>query len=692
VNGGATWSSWYNQPTAQFYHVTTDNRFPYWVYGAQQESGSAGTMSRSDYGEISFREWHPVGVFEYGDIAVDPLDANILYGAKLTRTKQDIGEVADIAPEPVRRGEYRYDRTLPVVFSRLDPHTLYFAANVLFKSTDAGNSWEVISPDLTRASYEIPANLGAFAATDPEKGKHRGVIYAVAPSYKEVNTIWAGTDDGLIHITRDGGKSWQDVTPSQLKPWSKVSIIEASHFDAGTAYVAINSFRLDDLRAHIYRTRDFGKTWTEIVKGIPEGGASNVVREDPMRKGLLFAGTEGSVYVSFNDGDDWQPLQLNLPHTSMRDLTIHGDDLIVGTHGRSFWILDNITPLRQLSGQVARSLAYLFAPQEAIRLRWNRNPDTPLPPEVPAGKNPPDGAIIDYYLASTPAKPVRLEIFDEQNHLVRRYASTDKPEPMEKIAAAHPIPMYWVRPTQILSAETGMHRFVWDMHYAAPDSLGREFPISAIVHDTPKYPLGAWALPGNYTVKLTIDGKSYSQSLVVKMDPRIKTSAADLRKQFEMQSGSVGGMNESYEALFQIKSVRVQLKERAAKAAQGALADAISALDKQASELEGSAQSSFFGLPPGAKQPENLSTLNQHFNGLLTVADSADAAPTTQATAVYKELEDALEKLTARWTKIRQQDIPALNAELKKAGIAPVDANKTPDERPASDADGDDEP
>jgi photosystem II stability/assembly factor-like uncharacterized protein len=692
VNGGATWSSWYNQPTAQFYHVTTDNRFPYWVYGAQQESGSAGTMSRSDYGEISFREWHPVGVFEYGDIAVDPLDANILYGAKLTRTKQDIGEVADIAPEPVRRGEYRYDRTLPVVFSRLDPHTLYFAANVLFKSTDAGNSWEVISPDLTRASYEIPANLGAFAATDPEKGKHRGVIYAVAPSYKEVNTIWAGTDDGLIHITRDGGKSWQDVTPSQLKPWSKVSIIEASHFDAGTAYAAINSFRLDDLRAHIYRTRDFGKTWTEIVKGIPEGGASNVVREDPMRKGLLFAGTEGSVYVSFNDGDDWQPLQLNLPHTSMRDLTIHGDDLIVGTHGRSFWILDNITPLRQLSGQVAKSLAYLFAPQEAIRLRWNRNPDTPLPPEVPAGKNPPDGAIIDYYLASTPAKPVRLEIFDEQNHLVRRYASTDKPEPMEKIAAAHPIPMYWVRPTQILSAETGMHRFVWDMHYAAPDSLGREFPISAIVHDTPKYPLGAWALPGNYTVKLTIDGKSYSQPLVVKMDPRIKTSAADLRKQFEMQSGSVGGMNESYEALFQIKSVRVQLKERAAKAAQGALADAISALDKQASELEGSAQSSFFGLPPGAKQPENLSTLNQHFNGLLTVADSADAAPTTQATAVYKELEDALEKLTARWTKIRQQDIPALNAELKKAGIAPVDANKTPDERPASDADGDDEP
>ncbi|HEX8764603.1 MAG TPA: hypothetical protein VF740_05550, partial [Candidatus Acidoferrum sp.] len=375
VNGGASWSTWYNQPTAQFYHVTTDNRFPYWVYGAQQESGSVGTLSRSDFGEITFRDWHLIGIFEYGYVAVDPLDPNIVYGDWLTRTKQDIGEYAKVTPEPIRRGEYRYVRTLPVVFSPLEPHTLYFAANVLFKTTDAGNSWQVISPDLTRESYDIPANLGVFAASDPEKGKHRGVIYAVAPSFKETSTIWAGTDDGLIHLTRDGGKSWQNVTPPQLKPWSKVSIIEASHFDAGTAYAAMNSFRLDDLRAHIYRTRDFGKTWTEITKGIPDGGASNVVREDPLRKGLLFAGTEGSVYVSLNDGDDWQPLQLNLPHTSMRDLAIHGDDLIVATHGRSFWILDDITPLRQLgkreeildkSGELP---TMLFAPQTATRFR-----------------------------------------------------------------------------------------------------------------------------------------------------------------------------------------------------------------------------------------------------------------------------------------------------------------------------------
>jgi photosystem II stability/assembly factor-like uncharacterized protein len=692
VNGGATWSSWYNQPTAQFYHVTTDNRFPYWVYGAQQESGSVATLSRSDYGEITFRDWRLPGIFEYGYIAVDPLDPNILYGDWLTRTRQDIGEYAKVTPEAIRRGEYRYARTLPVVFSPLEPHTLYFAANVLFKTTDAGNGWQVISPDLTREFYEIPANLGVFAASDPEKGKHRGVIYAVAPSFKEANTIWAGTDDGLIHITRDGGKSWQNVTPPQLKPWSKVSIIEASHFDVGTAYAAINSFRLDDLRAHIYRTRDYGKSWTDITKSIPDGGASNVVREDPVRKGLLFAGTEGSVYVSFNDGDNWELLQLNLPHTSMRDLAIHGDDLIVGTHGRSFWILDDVTPLRQMNADIAKESAHLFAPQEATRFRWNRNPDTPLPPEFPAGKNPPDGAIIDYYLASGASGPVTLEIFDARNQLVRKYASTDKPLDMAKIAAENPIPMYWVRPAQILPVAAGMHRFVWDLHYAPPDSLAHEYPISAIIHDTPRYPLGAFALPGEYMVKLTADGKTYSRPLTVKMDPRIKTSLADLQRQFEMEWGSMSGMNTSYQVLSYVQSLRAQLKDRAQKAGNSGVGEKIAALDKTLAEMEGASQSSFFGLPPGGKQPENLSTLNQHFGGILAVADSADVAPTTQANAVFKELEETLGKLVARWERIRQQDVAALNGQLKKAGLATIDADRSPDAPPSADGDGDDEP
>ena len=692
VNGGATWSSWLNQPTGQFYHVTTDSRFPYWVYGAQQESGSAATISRSDYGEITFREWHPVGVFEYGTIAIDPLDSNIVYGARLTRTKQDIGEVAEVAPEAIQSGQYRYTRTLPVVFSPLNPRELFYSANVLFKSLDGGNSWTVISPDLTRKTYEIPANLGVFAASDPEKGKHRGVIYAIAPSFKEESTIWAGTDDGLIHITRDAGKSWQNITPPQLKPWSKVSIIEASHFDAGTAYAAINSFRLDDLRAHIYRTRDFGKTWQEITKGIPDGGSSNVVREDPIRKGLLFAGTEGNVYVSFNDGDDWQPLQLNLPHTSMRDLTIHGDDLIVGTHGRSFWILDDITPLRELSPEVAKATAHLFAPQTAIRFRWNRNPDTPLTPELPAGKNPPDGAIIDYFLANNASGPVTLEIIGVDGKRVRIFSSTDKPEPMEKIAAENPIPMYWVRPTQILSSTVGMHRFVWDLHYAPPDSLSHEFPIAAIAHDTVEYPLGAWVFPGKYTVKLTVAGKTFSQPLTVKMDPRIKTSTMNLHKQFEMERSAVSGMNRSYDMLKQVKSVREQLTDRAAKAGKGALADSIAAVDKSAAELEGATRSNFYGLPPGSKQPENLSTLNQHFGAILTIADSADSAPTTQATAALLELNAALQKLNATWKKIRQENLSALNAQLKTANLAKINAEAPLAKEMESDSDGDDEP
>jgi photosystem II stability/assembly factor-like uncharacterized protein len=691
VNGGQTWSSWYNQPTAQFYHAATDNRFPYWVYGAQQESGSAAVMSRSDVGELTFREWSLPGVEEYGYIAVDPRDSNILYGGRITRTNQDLNQYANVAPEPIRTGQYRYNRSLPIVFSPLDPGTLYFAASVLFKTTDGGRSWQVISPDLTRESPEIPANLGAFSAGDTEKGKHRGTIYAVAPSFKEAGTIWAGTDDGQIQITRDGGKSWKNVTPPQLTSWSKVSILEASHFDAGTVYAAVNRFRLDDLKPHIYRTRDFGASWQEVVAGLPENAPINAVREDPARKGLLFAGSETSVYVSFNDAGSWQPLQLNLPHTSMRDLAIHGDDLIVATHGRSFWILDDITPLRQLNDQIAKAPAFLFQPQDALRWRWNRNPDTPLPPETPAGKNPPDGAVIDYYLASAATSPVTLEILDSTGATVRRYSSADSPLPMDKIAAEHPIPMYWVRPSRILSAAQGMHRFVWDLHGEPPKSLNKEFPISAIPHDTPLLPLGALVLPGNYTVRLTVSGTQFSQSLTVKLDPRIKTPPADLHAQSSLQAGAVTGMNQSFDALSQVQSVRAQLKESLTKA-KGKLADSLEDLDKQCAALAGATTSTFFGTPPSGKQPENFSTLNQHFSQLLGIADSADAAPTTQASKVYADLAEQLDSLLKRWSGLKQSSVPQLSSELQKAGFAAIDASKPVDHDITGVDDGDDEP
>ncbi len=692
VNGGATWSSWYNQPTAQFYHLTTDNRFPYWVYGAQQESGSAATMSRSDYGEITFREWRLLGVEEYGTIAIDPLNENFVYGARVTRTNLELGEVQDVAPEPVRRGEYRYDRTLPLVFSPADPHKLYFAANVVFETIDGGKNWKVISPDLTREKYETPANLGVFAAADPEKGKHRGVVYALAPSYLEKGTLWAGTDDGLIQLTRDGGKTWANVTPAALTPWSKVSILEASRTEAGTVYAAVNRFRLDDLKPHIYRTRDFGKTWQEIVSGLAENAPVNVVREDPMRKGLLFAGTETSVYVSFDDGDRWQPLQLNLPHTSMRDLTIHGDDLVVGTHGRSFWILDDITPLRQLKAEIAGAEAYLYAPQTAMRVKWNRNPDTPLPPEIPAGKNPPDGAIIDYFLAKDVAGTATLEILDAGGKLVRKYSSADKAEPLEKIAPKHPIPMYWVREEKILSAAAGMHRLVWDVRYTAPESLGHGFPISAIAHDTPLEPRGALAFPGRYTVKLTVEGKSYSKPLVLKMDPRVKTPVAELAKQFAMQSEAAAGMNESFEALVEVKSAREQVKAAMEKTTSAEAKQKLADFDKKAAVLEGAAVPGFFGVPVSGKQPENFSTLNQRFGQVLAIAGAADVAPTTQTEAVATELKNALKETSARWIEIKKTDIAALNQVLEREKTGKIDPQRKAGEAPSDDVDGDDEP
>jgi hypothetical protein len=398
------------------------------------------------------------------------------------------------------------------------------------------------------------------------------------------------------------------------------------------------------------------------------------------------------VYISFNDGDNWQPLQLNLPHTSMRDLAIHGDDLIVATHGRSFWILDDVTPLRQWTTQSARASSYLFAPQSAVRFRWNRNTDTPLPPEVPAGQNPADGAIVDYLLAEGSRGDVKLEIFDAQNHLVRRYSSADQPKPMEKIAAENPIPMYWVRPQQILSSEAGFHRFVWDLHYAPPNSLNHEFPISAIYHNTPELPLGAIALPGRYVVKLTVNGKSQEQPLTLHMDPRIKTPAAELRAQFEMETGAVRGMNESFKSLSQVQSVGEQLAELSTSAGNSPLSASVSAVQRKVAQLEGSAESSFFGVPASGKRPENFSTLNQHFGNLLAVADSADSAPTTQAQNAYHEEVEALKDLQSQWAAIRDQDIAQLNSELMKAGKTPINPDKPAAASIASDGDGDDEP
>ncbi len=409
VNGGETFSSWYNQPTAQFYHVITDNRFPYWVYGGQQESGSAGVASRGDNGAITFREWRTVGVEEYGYVAPDPLNPNFIYGGKLSRYDMRTGDVQQVGPSGRggrRGGDYRFLRTAPVLFSPVDPHILYLAGNVLFKTSNGGDTWDVISPDLSREKYDLPPSIGIYAEEAKRQATRRGVIYTIAPSYKDVNLIWAGTDDGLIHITRNGGKNWTNVTPPEITPWSKISIMDAGHFDTGTAYAAVNRIRCDDLKPHIYRTYDFGKTWKEIVKGLPDDPI-NVVREDPVRPGLLFAGSERAVYYSQDDGETWSSLRLNMPAISIRDLVIHEDDLVVGTHGRGFWILDDMSPMRQpAQGQVV-----LYKPRTTYRVRRNQNTDTPLPQEEPAAKNPPDGAILYY---SVPVSYTHLDVYKRQ--------------------------------------------------------------------------------------------------------------------------------------------------------------------------------------------------------------------------------------------------------------------------------------
>ena len=527
VNGGETFSSWYNQPTAQFYHVSTDNAFPYNVYGGQQESGSVGIVSRGNDGFITYREWHPVGVEEYGYVAADPLDPNIIYGGKITRHDKRTGQTQNIAPEAVRSGNYRFIRTAPVLFSPIDPKTLFFAGNVLFKTRDGGMNWSVISPDLSRSAWDIPASVGVFTTEQMKTMPRRGVIYTVAPSFKDSNTIWCGTDDGLIHVTRNGGKQWMDVTPSSITSWSKVSLMEASHFDVNIAYAAVNRIRLDDMKPHIYKTHDGGKTWKEIVQGLPDDPI-NTVREDPVRKGLLYAGSERAVYVSFDDGEHWQSLRLNMPATSIRDLVIKDDDIVVGTHGRSFWILDDITPLRQISSALSGQPMILYKPQQAWRVRWSTYTDTPVPQEEPAGENPPDGAVINYHLTAN-ASQVKLEILDNKGKLVRTYSSNDNPYTKPK----DNVPDYWVRPQQILSAKAGAHRFSWDMHYD-PLDIEPTFPISAVYKNTPPDPTSPWVMPGTYTARLTVDGKVHEESFQVKMDPRIKTATKDLQAQHDI--------------------------------------------------------------------------------------------------------------------------------------------------------------
>ena len=664
VNGGQTWSSWYNQPTAQMFHVNADNAFPYRLCGGQQESGSACVQSRGDDGQITFREWHPVGVEEYGYAVPDPLDPDVVFGGKVTRYDRRTGQVQNVGPTPLRGPDSRTVRTAPLVFSTADPHALFFGTNVVWKTLDGGKNWTKISGDLTRDSSAVPANLGAFTALDPQHGAHRGVIYTIAPSPRSVGWIWAGNDDGLIHLTRDGGKSWVDVTPPELRdaPWSKISIIDASPFDTLEAYAAVNTFRRDELHPLIYRTTDGGKSWTKITAGIADGAIVNVVRADPKKRGLLFAGTETQVWVSFDDGDHWQSLRLNMPATSIRDLIVKDDDIAIATHGRGFWILDDATPLRQVDPASSGKPAILYAPAVATRFRWDKNTDTPLPPDEPAAENPPDGAIIDYFLSADGGK-VTIEIVDPTGRVVRRYASDDKPEAP---IAGRNIPDYWIRPPQLPSTEPGMHRFVWDLRYETPPFAAQDYPIAAVYRDTPREPRGLWALPGRYTVRLTANGVSYTQPLVIRMDPRVKAPLTALVSQFTVARRldddlrSIAGVADSVAALRgAIDSARTR--------ASGVLADSLAALgDRVASVAAPNAKASPATSGPG------LLRLRAQITELYSTIEDVDAAPTPATLAAVRTVERQLSRQVAAWRAILATELPAFNARLRASGQPPI--------------------
>ncbi len=692
LDGGKSWSSWYNQPTGQIYHMSTDNRFPYWVYGTQQDSGSVGTLSRGDYGEITFMDWDPVGGYEFGYIVPDPLNPNMVYaggpGRGLVRIDRSSRQVANISPNVSRDGDYRMAMNPPLAFSPQDAHALYMGSQCLLETRDGGIHWKAISSDLTKRPGSEARNEQAQAeeAKQPPpsakprvreeqetvKPPDRTAINTFSLSSKAAGQIWAGTTDGLIQLTTDGGVTWRNVSPPDLSQWTLISILEASHFDAATAYAAVDRHEENDFRPHIYRTHDFGKTWTEIDAGIPDGSFARVVREDPERKGLLYAGTENAPYVSFDDGDHWSSLRLNMPTTSVRDLAVNGNDLVAATYGRAFWILDDITPLRQIDKTVAAAAVHVFRPEKAMRVRLDLNQDTPLPPEMPAGENPPNGAIVDYYLGSAPSEDITLAIYDEVGQLVRQYSSKPEAPPTEPPPN---VPEYWLAPPEALSRRAGMNRFVWDLRYAPPPAIRHEYPISALYGNTLGEPLGALAVPGRYEVRLTVNGREYKQPLDVGMDPRVDVSTTALTQQFEMEQKVVKLVAMSFEfhhrAALLREAVAVDQKKLGAAEAASAVA-ALRDFDGKAAKLEGSEGGGERGF---GKPKPTFSLLNRELGSLATTVDSADVAPTPAMETAYEDYCRDLTGLATRWNELIEGDLTKVNQQLATQRLAVLPAS-----------------
>jgi photosystem II stability/assembly factor-like uncharacterized protein len=672
VDGGNSWSGWYNQPTGQFYHVATDNRFPYWVYSGQQDSGTVASASRSDYGQLTFRDWHPVGGDERDYDLPDPQDPHIVYGSglggRLSRWDGRTGQVQNVTPWPVSSYaarptavKYRYTWLTPLAISTHRPHSLYFASQVLFRSDDGGQTWQTISPDLTGAVARAEG-----CEESPAIGRARacgyGVIFTIAPSPTVPDQIWVGTDDGLIRLTRDGGRTWHDVTPPGLPEWSKISQIDASPVDPATAYAAVDRHRLDDYGPHAFRTHDYGRTWTEIGHGLPPNAYVNVIRQDLTRHGLLFAGTSRGACVSFDDGDHWQSLQLNLPATGVNDLTIHGDDLIAATQGRALWILDDMSPLRHLANPGFHEAGIdLFPPAVAFRVRGDDNRDTPLPPDVPTAANPPAGAVIDYYLAEPPDGPVMLEIMDSPGELVRRFRS-DESETRPR--AEQYFADLWLQPLTALPARAGHNRFVWNLRYPRPEAIQYEYSIAAVPSHAPVVPQGPLVPPGVYSVRLTVAGRKYDRPVTVRMDPRVQESAADLAVQLDFEQQAANALARTTSAYRQVTLAAqgiVKLKEKMGnrKDLTGILSDA--------AHLSGELESFRSG-----KSENDLSQISDVLASLETDVEGVDRPPTTSQREVLRAYGKRLDTALARWEQLKAGPLSDLDRRAMSAGLGPV--------------------
>ena len=666
VDGGQTWSTVYNQPTAQFYHVITDRQFPYYVYGAQQDNSSVGIASFSDEGVITAQNWFAFGG-ETGFIAPDPRDTNVIYGdneATIFRFNKADQQTQDVSVWPLDVSGHgavdldvlRFNWTSPLFISQHDKTTLYTSGDKVYKSTDGGMSWTAISKDLTRNDKSKQHPSGGPITLDITSVEYYDTIFALAESPVQQGLLWAGTDDGLVWITRDGGTTWTNVTPKALPEWGMVSIIDPSPHESGTAYIAVDRHKLDDQKPYIYKTSDFGKSWSLIVNGIAQNHYARSVREDPGRKGLLFAGTERGVYASFDDGAHWQSLQLNLPVSPIHDLVVHDNDLVVATHGRSFWILDDLTPLRQLTSQTARAQAILYKPEPAVRLHYPDQVDR----RRPAGENPPKGAIIDYYFASKPKEEVTLDILDAQDKLVRHLSSKEKkgfeqpPEwPDQEI------------PKETIPAEAGMNRYAWDLRYESPAKIPGAF-YSGLG------PLGPLALPGTYQAKLAAGSFTQTVPLELRMDPRLKNvTQADLQKEFELAMKIRDRNNELHTAVNQIRELGAELmtlKKWSGESAQAKqVIEAVDALDKKMTPIEEILiQVKMKSSEGNLRYPNQL---NEQFDSLSHTVESADAAPTRPQYAVYDFLNGKLQEQLNALREVLDRDLPALNELMRKTGV-----------------------